>query len=299
MMTDNTTSMVQFKPPTLAEMSQDYAALVALKSIMRRGVDYGTIPGCGDKDSLFKPGAEKVLKQFMVHVVGVQVEDLSTADCIRYRVRCVGQTPDGITRGVGIGECSSDEDKYRWRKVRNNPEWEDTPDIRRRTVHKNGRNGTYTVNQVRTNPPDQANTVLKMGKKRAMTDLALTATAASEFFTQDLEDMPEELRQQVAAAHGARPADPFAPPPIDTTAEPVGEPTKLSPESIVGRRAKDLGLTGEDVRAVLEELRAPKDRDAWTVNQVKEICNALQARADVQGGHTDYDGGEPPPVEGA
>ena len=233
-------------------------------------------------------------------MVDVQVEDLSTADCTRYRVRCIGQTPDGITRGVGIGECSTDEDKYRWRKVRNNPEWEDTPDIRRRTVHKNGRNGTYTVNQVRTNPPDQANTVLKMGKKRAMTDLALTATAASEFFTQDIEDMPEEMQQQVAAAHGARPQDPFAPPVVDTTAEPVDEPWRATPERIVWTRAKDMGLTGDDVTSVLEELRAPKDRDIWTVNQEEEVCNALQARADAKGGgHQDYDGGEPPPVEGA
>jgi hypothetical protein len=50
--------------------------------------------------------------------------------------------------------------------------------------------------QVRTEPADVANTVLKMAKKRAQIDLTLTATAASDIFTQDVEDLPEELLQE-------------------------------------------------------------------------------------------------------
>jgi hypothetical protein len=43
------------------------------------------------------------------------------------------------------------------------------------------------------NPADYYNTVLKMAKKRAHVDAVLTATAASDIFTQDVEDMPEVI----------------------------------------------------------------------------------------------------------
>jgi hypothetical protein len=43
------------------------------------------------------------------------------------------------------------------------------------------------------NPADYYNTVLKMAKKRAHVDAILTATAASDIFTQDVEDMPEVI----------------------------------------------------------------------------------------------------------
>lgn len=277
---DRNTALVPAPGPAVIEMRQDFAALHALKSaLMRRGTDYGTIPGCGSKAALLKPGAEKVLKRFMVHVVEIPVEDLSTADCIRYRVRCVGQTPDGVTRGVGIGECSSDEEKYRWRKARNNAEFSDTPDARRRVKHMTGKNGDYTVDQVRTNPADQANTVLKMGKKRALVDLALTATAASEFFTQDLDDMDPEMQAQVAAERGAR-QDPFAPP-VDTTAETVDdlEPDEDPAKRQVWEVAKEHGLTGDDVKVVLKELHVLVDSRQWTVKDMEQICNALRARA--------------------
>jgi hypothetical protein len=40
------------------------------------------------------------------------------------------------------------------------------------------------------NPADYYNTVLKIGKKRAQVDGILTVTAASDIFTQDIEDDP-------------------------------------------------------------------------------------------------------------
>src|SRR5690606_20296729 len=57
-----------------------------------------------------------------------------------------------------------------------------------------GSNGAFAVKQVRTDPADVANTVLKMAKKRAQIDMTLTALAASDIFTQDIEDLPEEMR---------------------------------------------------------------------------------------------------------
>ena len=54
---------------------------------------------------------------------------------------------------------------------------------------------------------DTYNTVLKMAKKRALVDATLTATAASDIFTQDLEDYtPPEVAEAVRT--GAVPPQP-------------------------------------------------------------------------------------------
>ena len=45
--------------------------------------------------------------------------------------------------------------------------------------------------QVRTEPEDADNTILKMAKKRALIDAVLTVTAASDIFAQDVEDLPD------------------------------------------------------------------------------------------------------------
>jgi hypothetical protein len=269
MANDNPTALAAYQAPTLAEMSQDFAALVALKGIMRNGTDYGTIPGCGDKPALFKPGAEKVLKRFMCHVTDIDVEDLSTPDCIRYRLRCYGTTPDGIRRGVGIGECSTDEEKYRWRKAQG-AEFDDTVDDRKRLkYYKN-----YTAKQVRTNPADLANTVLKMAKKRAMVDLALTATAASDFFTQDVEDMPAELQQQVEHERRARPSDPFAPP-IEVEAEVV--PPESTPYSELVAICKLNGHSKDDLVTALKDTgHNGRAVDELTVVQCDEILDSIE-----------------------
>ena len=85
-----------------------------------------------------------------------------------------------------------------WRAAVCPEEFEATDDTRRRVKWAKawGNNPAYSVEQVRTNHSDQANTILKMAKKRAMVDLCLTATAASDVFAQDLEDMPPELIQE-------------------------------------------------------------------------------------------------------
>lgn len=170
-----------------------------MQAVMKKDTHYGIIPGC-KQPSLFKAGSEVLLSTFRI-AVSVLVEDLSTPDSIRYRVRTVG-THQGtqIVVGEGIGECSSDEEKYKWRRCSNKKEFDATPENRRRI--KFSKFGEDM--QVRTEPADMANTVLKMAKKRAQIDLTLTATAASDIFTQDVEDMPDEIREQVADEARAR-----------------------------------------------------------------------------------------------
>ncbi len=163
-----------------------------MSEIMKPGVHYGTIPGTGDKPTLLKPGSEKLLSTFRIAVKPI-TEDLSTEDEIRYRVTCEGRhQTTGILLGAGVGECSSSEEKYKWRRAVVDAEWDETDPDRRRIKWGKKRNGqAYQVKQVRSNPSDQANTVLKMAKKRAEADLCLTALAASDIFAQDLEDLPQ------------------------------------------------------------------------------------------------------------
>jgi len=155
----------------------------------------GAFPGT-PKPTLYKPGAEKLLSTFRISD-DVFVEDLSSPDCIRYRVTVKGCSIEtGVYLGSGVGECSSEEEKYQWRKVVCVEEFNDASEDRKREKWFRGRDKNYKVQQVRTNPADQANTVLKMAKKRAKIDLTLSVLACSDIFEQDLEDIPEEQRPQ-------------------------------------------------------------------------------------------------------
>ena len=167
-----------------------------MKAVMTAGVHYGTIPGCGDKPALFKPGAEKILATFRISVEPV-VTDLSTPGVARYRVEARGVSASGQYLGSGIGEASSEEEKYAWRGAVCEQEYEATPVDQRREKWKKSRDGAYSIKQVKTNPADIANTVLKMAKKRAQIDMTLTVTAASDCFEQDIEDMPEEVAAEM------------------------------------------------------------------------------------------------------
>ena len=160
-----------------------------MKAVMKNGQHYGVVPGCGSKPTLLKAGSEKILSTFRI-AVDPAIEDMSTSDEARYRVICKGiHIPTGAYLGSGVGECSSDEKKFKWRKAINDEEFNATPEDRRQEAF------TYDgkIKQIRTNIADIANTVLKMAKKRAQIDMTLTVTAASDIFTQDIEDIPAEV----------------------------------------------------------------------------------------------------------
>lgn len=160
-----------------------------MTAVMKKDVHYGVIPGC-KKPSLYKPGSEVLLATFQI-ATSIEVTDLSTDDCIRYQVRVIGtHAPSGTLLGEGIGECSSNETKYKWRKAYDD-EWQATPENRRRVTF-----GKYKDKQVRVEPADVANTILKMAKKRAQIDMTLTTTGASDCFEQDVEDLPEGVIQE-------------------------------------------------------------------------------------------------------
>lgn len=226
-----------------------------MANVMKQGIHYGTIPGT-DKPTLFKPGSEVLLSTFRI-ATSIRVEDLSTEDCIRYRVFVTGtHSPSGIEMGHGVGEASTDEEKYKWRRAVSINEFEATDSTRKRIKYY--RDGTGT--QVRTNPADLGNTVLKMGKKRAQIDFTLTALAVSDLFNQDLEDLAEELRESVVS--DGEPAKPnksgtSAPkakakePAVQTAEDPTA---KITPEQLKKLR-QDLDKAGIPEKSLYQRCK--------------------------------------------
>lgn len=179
-----------------------------MKAVMQKDQHFGVVPGCGNKPTLLKPGAEKLMMTFRL-AVDPQVEDLSANGERRFRVitRVTSQT-SAMFLGSGVGECSSDEEKYKWREAVCMAEYEAADATVKRIKYR--RDGS-TINQVRTNPADVANTILKMAKKRSLVDAVLTVTGASDIFTQDIEDMPEEIRNGDGGHRQAAPRQDFSP----------------------------------------------------------------------------------------
>ena len=180
-----------------------------MQDVMRKtmfdGTHYGKIPGT-QSVSLYKAGAEKLMATFRL-AADPETEDLSRDGEIHYRVKVRMLSASGQFLGAGIGECSSREDKYAWRAMVCQEEFDATPENRRRVKFAKYSGRVEQKKQVRTNPSDVANTILKMAKKRAQVDAVITVTAATDIFTQDIEDLPDELRDQVAedARSRARP----------------------------------------------------------------------------------------------
>lgn len=181
-----------------------------MRAVMKPDVHYGTIPGT-PKPTLYKQGAEVLCMVFRI-ADSYYVEDLSTADTVRYRVTCTGNHQiNGVTLGTGMGEASSGEEKYKWRKATCKEEFDETPANMRRVKHARGKGGTtYKQEQIRTENADLANTILKMANKRAKIAMTINVTACGDMFGQDLEDMDEALRDHLTRHESDAPATPGA-----------------------------------------------------------------------------------------
>lgn len=200
--------------------TQLLSRLAVIQDVMRRvmqdGADYGVIPGT-QKPTLYKPGAEKLCVTFRLAPTDPMIDLVpeATGD-IRYRVRVPIMAADGAVVAVGVGECSTGEEKYRWRRPVHINEYNNALEDQRREKYQ--RDGTVW-HQVRVNPADVANTVLKMAHKRAYVHGVIMATAAGAIFTQDIEDLPEGvLDDETTATAPAKP--PIQPPQRKTSSAP-------------------------------------------------------------------------------
>lgn len=178
-----------------------------MRAVMKPELHYGKIPGT-DKPTLFQPGADVLCMAFRI-APEFAIEDLSTADVVRYRVTCRGvHQLSGVTLGSCVGEASSGEEKYKWRRAVHDKEFDATPQALRRVKYSK----SWETKQIRTEPADVANTVLKMAEKRAKIGMVLNVTAASDMFGQDLEDLDAALRDSLVGGdqQQAQPQSPAA-----------------------------------------------------------------------------------------
>jgi hypothetical protein len=274
-------AVVQLEPRALAHQPAGRMAVAdiishvatvqeVMRAVMKPEVHYGKIPGAGDKPTLLKAGAEVLCMVFRI-ADSYQVEDLSTTDCIRYRVTCVGtHQTTGIVMGAGLGEASSNEEKYKWRKAVCAEEWQETPANMRRVKHARGKNNTtYKVEQIRTEPADIANTVLKMANKRAKMAMVLNVTAASDCFAQDLEDMDEALRDHLARHPDEAPAaQPEQPPELPTWPDEIFE-QKLPGfrKAIAGGKTPDEIIAWASTKGTLTDAQKARIREPQSTHQ--------------------------------
>ena len=162
------------------------------KQIMQSGTDYGVIEGTA-RPTLFKAGAEILRLAFKLtyktEVTGVENWDTGF---FAYRVKTVFFDQSGREVGSGEGSCNNKETRYasRWVSASKLPADVDPKTLPSKKYR--GTNGEYLKYRIDTDLDEkmtQANTILKMAKKRSFVDGILSITGASRIFTQDVEDL--------------------------------------------------------------------------------------------------------------
>ncbi len=254
-----------------------------MTAVMQKDQHYGVIPGCGDKPTLLKPGAEKIIMTFrLVPETSIEIEDM--ADGHReYRASVRLSTLGGQFMGNGVGSCSTMETKYRFRKAE-----QKCPACGKDTIIKGkqeygggwlcyGRKGgcgakfpdgdpqieNQNMGRVEhDNPADYYNTCEKMAKKRALVDATLTVTAASDIFTQDIEEMVENGNAPVAT-HATAPTKPAPTMPQRKAGNAVSRPATASQPAAIGKQ------TWKQIEGCISELQAKR---MWT-----KYCNGAGA----------------------
>jgi len=260
--------------PDEAKFKQDIQAINRFQQVVHanlvQGQDFGVIPGTS-KPTLLKPGAEKITKLLGLcdhYEILDRQEDWKTP-FFRYLVKCQLITArDDLVVSEGFGECNSMESKYRFRWLwpRDLPEGFDKDNAIKRTIDT--RNGKVT--QYRVDNDDiftQVNTLIKMAKKRALVDAALSAGRLSNVFTQDIEDI-EDLKVEPGIGEPEQRSK-EKPEPKFESPEPQGEPLNSNfknPGEFYTACLRQFKLTKTRVDAEIAEYdlsKADQRKKAW------------------------------------
>jgi len=181
------------------------------------GVHYGKIPGCGDKMVLLQAGAQKINVTFGLHPIIDPAKDIltKTFESIgmplhrEHQITVHMMNNLGQEVATGVGSCSTMESKYMYRTDYLGAIPNDYKE--KKALYKEQGFGCKKTDKgewvwcnfraINPNIADQYNTVLKIAKKRASVDGTINATASSDIFTQDLDDMapiptPEAAKAQ-------------------------------------------------------------------------------------------------------
>lgn len=235
------------------------------QELMEEDAHYGVIPGT-KKPTLLKPGAEVLCSIYGLRpdfLPTIDVGDGITTPTLRVTMRCELHLGDitGPVVAVGYGSANSWERKHRYRRgERVCPACGVIGNIRHSSdgwycwkkiggcgaQWENGApaiEGQQISDVENPDPYDLENTLVKMAKKRAHIDAALTGTASSDLFTQDLDEQheppapkagPKPAPRPVAAAEPGADEEPpaqqaRAPQPARKSAPPAG-PTATCPQ---------------------------------------------------------------------
>lgn len=134
----------------------------AMRERMKPGVHFGRTPGA-KKPTLLKPGAETLCSLFMFDPEYEGETHMDEDGHLHVLSKCIlFSIPTGNRVASGRGYCSTAERRYAFYK-----NGDPVPPAKR---------------------PELFNTIVKMADKRALVAATLNATAASDVFTQDVED---------------------------------------------------------------------------------------------------------------
>ena len=263
-----------------------------MSAVMKDGEHFGKIPGCGDKPSLLQPGAQKLMVTFRLAPEYNIIERELDKSHREYRVTCTLKTiGSGSFVGQGAGSASTMEGKWRFRvapkKLTDRPVPKEYWNLRQSDPvgaqqllggkgfsTKKDDNGQWMIAEGSSdkvehdNPADNYNTVLKMACKRALVAAVLTATAASDIFTQDVEELAENMRPAVSEPSEATPS-------IKTPPAKPQEPKKAAMEP-----ADDPPFDSVEPSAVIRQPE-PSDNDgeAETIGTIEAISNKTGTNA--------------------
>lgn len=142
---------------------------------MIEGIDYGVIPGTNGKQVLLKPGGEKLCRLLNLRPTFHLIDSIVDFDkpLFHYHYQCT-LYHQGELVGQAEGNCNSFEKKFKKQEYR---------------------------------VFDLTNTICKLAQKRALIAAVLCTVGASEFFTQDLDDMeveesPKQTRSKGSSSRG-------------------------------------------------------------------------------------------------
>lgn len=290
-------------------VEQRELVLSAMASAMKENQHYGKIPGCGDKPTLLQPGAQLLAHLFRIRAEYEVQEIDKPNDHREVRVKAklfhLG-TGEPISEGVGI--CSTMESKHRFRsgaasfKDTGEPVpktyWDEKDKAHQKKKLEEAYGPGAGVKKIdgvwhvviyegasekveNTNPADCYNTVLKMAKKRAYVDGVITATASSDLFTQDLED----IRADLDAVETVK-AQPKNVTPVQESGSIRQEEDKLS-QSNPAVSGKNPPVNGENWKDVTVHVGKPgagvrgQALGNLKESQIKELSDYMKTRTGV------------------
>lgn len=207
-------------PTQVIEVHKEAVKLI--EAALEQDRDYGIIPGT-ERPTLLKPGAERLLASFGIYAESTIAEqeidhDRSNVYSFKKWVFAKKKPSDDEAeemKAAGTG---------RWKKTDSGWSWQTATveagtsiglyryviktDLKLRTTGMIVGTGIGSCSSLESkylrSPRDSENTILKMAKKRSLIDATLSTLGLSDRFTQDVED----IRENVAPEPEAPPAPP-------------------------------------------------------------------------------------------